>query len=74
MSRRFYHTIPRRALGGNETPLLECLISHARCLFLEAKDILQARSKILMRQIFVYKRINCSLVEPKSAIFMDHNS
>lgn len=43
MSRRFYHTIPRRALGGNETPLLECLISHARSLFLEAKDSLQAR-------------------------------
>ena len=32
MSRRFYHTIPRRALGGNETPLLECLISHARSI------------------------------------------
>ena len=52
MSRRFYHTIPRRALGGNETPLLECLISHSRCLFLEAQNILQARSKILMRQKF----------------------
>jgi len=50
MSRRFYHTIPRRALGGNETTLLECLISHARCLFLEAQDSLQARQKILMRQ------------------------
>jgi len=50
MSRLFYHTIPRRALGGNETPLLECLISHARCHFLEAQDSLQARSKILMRQ------------------------
>jgi len=50
MSRRFYHTIPRRALGGNETSLLECLISHARCLFLEAQDGLQARSKVLIRQ------------------------
>lgn len=43
MSRRFYHTIPRRALGGNETPLLECLISHARYPILEAQDRLQTR-------------------------------
>lgn len=50
MSRRFYHAIPCRALGGNETPLLECLISHARCLSSSAQDRLQARPKILMRQ------------------------
>lgn len=28
MSRRFYHTIPRRALAGNENVLRNCLISH----------------------------------------------
>ena len=37
-SRRFYHTIPRRALAGNETTLLECLIPYARSLNLEAQD------------------------------------